>query len=138
MKLTQTVDRTLTPKDGTTQPGVITEFMVDNRTTPIEHGLGTYVTILPGGKSQMRRHNDAELAWYLMKGHIRHIIVEADGTRTESECGEGAVGYIAPGDAHQEINLSITDRAEIVMIYTNPMNKKCNCFADTGTEVVAD
>ena len=138
MKKTKTVDRTTTPKDGNVQPGIITEFMVDARTTPSEHALGTYVTIMPGGKSRMRRHNNAELAWYLFKGHIKHIFIEADGTKTEVDCEEGSLGYISPGDAHQEINLSITDRAELIMYFANPDNKRCNCWEDTETEEVVD
>ena len=73
-------------------------------------------------------------AWYLVKGRIREIIIEADGSRIEEECKAGDAGYINPGDAHQEINLSIEENAEMIMCFANPENKKCNCFDDLGTE----
>ena len=136
MKKTQTIDRTLTPKSGLVQPGVITELMVASDTCATEHLLGTYCTLLPGGQSQLRRHNHAECAWYLVRGSIKEIIIEADGNRIEAECLAGDAGYINPGDAHQEINLSITETAELIMCYANPDNERCNCFEDTGTEVV--
>lgn len=136
MKKTQTIDRTLTPKSGMVQPGIITEFMVSQETCATEHLLGTYCTIPPGQKSQLRRHNRAECAWYLVKGSICEIIVEAGGTRTETICEAGDAGYICPGDAHQEINLSITDPAELIVCYAHPENEKCNHFDDTETEAV--
>ena len=136
MKKTQTIDRTLTPKDGKVQPGIITEFMVSNDTCATEHLLGTYVTLLPGGHSQLRRHNRVECAWYLVKGRIKEIIVEADGTRTEVQCKAGDAGYINPGDAHQEINMSIEETAEMIVCYAHPENERCNCFEDTGTQVL--
>lgn len=136
MKKTQTVDRTLTPKSGTLQPGMITELMTAAETCPTEHLLGTYCTLLPAGESQMRKHINAECAWYLVKGKIKEIIIEADGTRTEEICTAGDAGYVNPGDAHQEINVSIEENAELIMCFANPENKKCNSFDDLGTEVV--
>lgn len=138
MKKTQTIDRTLTPKNGQVQPGMITEFMVSKDTCATEHLLGTYCTLLPGGRTQLRRHNHAECAWYLVKGSIREIIIEADGNRIEVDCTAGDAGYINPGDAHQEINLSITEQAEMIICYAHPENEKCNCFEDTETEIVSE
>jgi uncharacterized RmlC-like cupin family protein len=137
MKATKTIDRTLTPKSGTAQPGIITEFMVSNDTCATEHLLGTYCTILPGGKSQLRRHNRVECAWYLVKGRIKEIIVDENNQITETICEAGDAGYINPGDAHQEINLSITETAELIVCYAHPENERCNCFEDTDTEVVS-
>lgn len=137
MKKTQTVDRTTTPKSGELQPGMITELMTAKETCPTEHLLGTYCTLLPAGESQLRRHQNAECAWYLVKGRIKAVIIEADGTRIEEECMAGDAGYVNPGDAHQEINMSIEENAEIIMCFANPENKKCNGFDDLGTEVVS-
>jgi uncharacterized RmlC-like cupin family protein len=136
MKKTKTIDRTLTPKTGEVQPGMVTERMVSNDTCATEHLLGTYCTLLPAGESQLRRHQNAECAWYLVKGRIKAVIVEANGTLIEEVCKAGDAGYINPGDSHQEINLSIEENAEIIMCFANPDNKKCNCFADLGTEVI--
>ncbi len=52
MKKTQTIDRTLTPKSGTVQPGMITELMTSCDTCATEHLLGTYCTLLPAGQSR--------------------------------------------------------------------------------------
>lgn len=133
MKKTQTIDRTLTPKNGLVQPGMITEFMVSSDTCATEHLLGTYCTLLPGGHNNLRVHKNAECAWYLVKGKIREIIIEADGNRIEAVCEAGDAGYINPGDAHQEINLSITESAEMIVCYANPSNERCCCFEDTQT-----
>lgn len=135
MKKTQTIDRTMTPKSGTLQPGMITELMVSNETCATEHLLGTYCTLLPGGKSQMRLHRNAEVAWFLVKGCMHEKIVETDGNVIEADCQAGDAGYINPGDAHQETNLSITEPAELIMCFVNPDNQKCNCFDDVDTEV---
>ncbi len=135
MKKTQTIDRTLTPKSGLLQPGMITELMTACDTCATEHLLGTYCTLLPAGESQLRAHFDAECAWYLVKGRIREIIVEPDGTRIVEDCQAGDAGYVNPGDYHQEINLSIEENAELIMCFANPENKKCNCFDDLGTKI---
>lgn len=136
MKKTQTIDRTLTPKSGELQPGMVTELMTSKDTCATEHLLGTYCTLLPAGESQLRKHWDAECAWYLVKGSVKVFIIEADGNRIEEECKAGDACYINPGDAHQEVNLSIEENAEIIMCFANPENKKCNCFDDLGTEVI--
>ncbi len=136
MKKTQTVDRTLTPKSGELQPGVITELMTSRETCATEHLLGTYVTILPGGKSQLRSHQKAECAWYLVKGSMKEVIVTTDGERIEEICKAGDAGYVNPGDAHQEINLSIEENIELIMCFANPENEKCNGFDDLGTVVL--
>ena len=137
-KKTQTIDRTLTPVSGTVQPGAITEFMTSRDTCQTTKILGTYLTLLPGGKTELRRHNRVELAWYLLKGHIREIIVDADGNKTVTECAPGACGYIAPGDCHKEINTSITEKVEMIMCYAHPQNETCNCWEDTETEAVPE
>ena len=135
MKKTQTIDRTLTPKSGTFQPGMITELMVAADTCATEHLLGTYCTLLPGGRSQMRSHTNAEVAWFLVKGKMHEKIIEADGNTIEADCEPGDAGYINPGDFHQETNLSIEERAEFIMCFVNPENGKCNCFDDINTLV---
>ena len=136
MKKTQTIDRTLTPKNGLVQPGAITEFMVSKDTCATERMFGTYLTLFPGGKTEMRRHNRVECAWFLIKGKIREVIIEADGSRIEIECEAGDAGYINPGDSHQEINLSITEPAEFIMCFAHPDGERCNCFEDTDTVAV--
>lgn len=137
-KKTQTIDRTLTPVSGTVQPGAITEFMTSKDTCPTTKILGTYMTLLPGGKTQLRRHNRVELAWYLLKGHMTEIIIDKDGNKTVTECAPGAAGYIAPGDCHKEINTSITDKVEMILCFAHPKNEDCNCWEHTETEAVPE
>lgn len=136
-KRTKVIDRNLTTKDDKVCEGVITEFMVSKDTCTTTKLLGTYVVIPPGGRSPMRCHENAELAWYLVKGHIKHVLVtKNDKAVTETECGIGAAGYVTPGDAHQEINLSETEPAELIMAYVNPDNEDCNSMECTGTKFI--
>lgn len=134
MKRTKVIDRNSTTKDEKYENGVITECMVSKETCTTTKLLGTYVVIPAGSGSPMRCHENAELAWYLIKGHIRHVL-KVDGAVSETECGTGAAGYVAPGDAHQEINLSETEPAELIMAYVNPRNKNCNCLSDIATRI---
>jgi uncharacterized RmlC-like cupin family protein len=134
MKRTKVIDRTKTAKNETYEKGVITECMVSKDTCTTTKLLGTYVVIPPGSKSPMRYHKNAELAWYLVKGHIKQILlVGEEKKRIENECGTGAAGYVAPGDAHQEINLSDTKPAEMVLAYAHPKNEDCNSLECLGT-----
>jgi uncharacterized RmlC-like cupin family protein len=81
----------------------------------------------------LNRHENAELAWYMVRGHINHILVTDEG-KVETECGPGAAAYVKPGDFHQEINLSSSETAELIMAYTNPDNEDCNSLASLGTK----
>lgn len=134
MKKTRVIDRTVTPKTGEFVKGEITENMVSRETSPTRTLLGTYVTIPAGRESEMRCHNNAELAWYLLKGTIKHILL-VNGEKTEYVCGPGAAGYVNPGDGHQEINIG-EEPAEMILSYANPNKKECCCLAQTGTQII--
>ncbi len=137
MKRTMVIDRNTTVKDDKTFKGIISEDMVSKETCSTTKLLGTYVVIPPKSSSPLRCHDNAELAWYLVKGHIKQILVVGeDKVVTETECGKGAAGYVSPGDAHQEINLSETEPAELIMAYANPENEDCNSLECTGTRIV--
>ena len=137
MKKTKVIDRNLTIKDENIEKGIVTECMVSKDTCHTRKLLGTYVIIPAGSKSPMRYHENAELAWYLVKGHIKHVLVAGkDKVVSETECGNGAAGYVAPYDAHQEINLSKTEAAEFIMAYANLDNEDCNSLECIGTKII--
>lgn len=128
MKKTRVIDRYTTVKDVQCDKGVVTEFMVEKGTCPTVKMLGVYMTVPVGGRSELRCHENAELAWYLLKGKVIEVIIKSSGERIEGECGPGAAGYIAPGDYHQEINIG-GEAAEFVMGYA-----KANSYEQVGTK----
>jgi uncharacterized RmlC-like cupin family protein len=98
--------------------GFGTEFLVDDRTCAAQRVVLGYTIMPPSSRNQAHIHTNCEVVWHLIEGHTVHMSgSEEAGNFKETECRSGVFGYVNAGDIHVGVNLSDTDKGEVVFAY---------------------
>lgn len=116
--------RVVRPKDrdrGTAQtPGLERETAIDGKTVGARTLWIGFVRMSPGLTSGAHHHGDSETGIYMIRGSARFRFGE--GLRETVEAHAGDFVFVPPHAIHQEINLSGTEPAEMVVVRDRQKN----------------
>lgn len=140
MGKSKVIDRGRLSQDSQYEYGFNLQFTICDETVGSENMVMGHTIMLPGTRNQAHIHTNAEVMWFLVKGHTIHYIdTPARDSGSQTECFDGTCGWVSPGEIHVGMNLSDTEAGEVVFCYAGANNKeKAGTVMLDSEEIVDD